>query len=137
MLTADLTKHPYPIKALVGIRTLISGLALSMSMNGLANSSDTQPGKTSGTSMLMSAEQQAARQQVDEIFADDADMADLSGDRCLPARRKRDSDVLDRRTLVFDMGRKDSYLVRLTRQCFGLRRNTPMSYQIHGAGFAD
>jgi hypothetical protein len=30
------------------------------------------------------------------------------------------------------MGRHRSYLVRLNRQCFGLRRNTPISYEIHG-----
>ena len=132
MLTTDFTKRSHPIKALVGIRTLIGSLALFMSMNGLADSPDTQPGETSGTSMLMSAEQQATQQRVDAIFADDADVAELGSDRCLPARRIRDVDVLDRRTLVFDMGRKDNYLVRLKRQCFGLRRNTPISYEIHG-----
>ena len=132
MLTTDFTKRSHPIKALVGIRTLIGSLALFMSTNGLADSPDTQPGETSGTSMLMSAEQQATQQRVDAIFADDADVAELGSDRCLPARRIRDVDVLDRRTLVFDMGRKDNYLVRLKRQCFGLRRNTPISYEIHG-----
>ncbi len=132
MLTTDFTKRSHPIKALVGIRTLIGSLALFMSMNGLADSPDTQPGETSGTLMLMSAEQQATQQRVDAIFADDADVAELGSDRCLPARRIRDVDVLDRRTLVFDMGRKDNYLVRLKRQCFGLRRNTPISYEIHG-----
>ena len=131
-LTADFTKRSHPIKALVGIRTLIGSLAMFLSMNGLAYSPDNQPGETPGTSMLMSAEQQATRQRVDAIFADDADVAELGSDRCLPARRIRDLDVIDRRTLLFDMGRRDNYLVRLKRQCFGLRRNTPISYEIHG-----
>ena len=132
MFTTDFTKRSHPIKTLIGMRTLIVSLALFMSMNGLADSAGTQPVETFGTSMLMSAEQQAAQRLVDAIFADDADVAELGSDRCLPARRIRDVDVLDRLTLVFDMGRKDNYLVRLKRQCFGLRRNTPISYEIHG-----
>ncbi len=135
MLTTDFTKRSHPIMALVGIRTLIGSLALFMNMNGLADSPGTQPGETSGTSMLMSAEQQATQQRVDAIFADDADVAELGSDRCLPARRIRDVDVLDRRTVLFDMGRRDNYRVRLKRQCFGLRRNTPISYEIHGGRF--
>ena len=75
MLTTDFTKRSHPIMALVGMRALIGSLALFMSMNGLADSPDTQPGETSGTSMLMSAGQQAALQRVDAIFADDADLA--------------------------------------------------------------
>ena len=132
MLTTDFTERSHLIKALVGIRTLIGSLALFMSMNGLADSPDTQSGETSGTSMLMSAGEQAALQRVDAIFADEADLAELGSDRCLPARRMRDVDVRDRRTLFLDMGRKDNYLVRLKRQCIGLRLNTPISYEIHG-----
>ena len=104
MFTTDFTKRSHPIKALIGMRTLIVSLALFMSMNGLADSAGTQPVETSGTSMLMSAEQQATQERVEAIFADDADVAELGSDRCLPARRIRDVDVLDRRTLVFDMG---------------------------------
>ena len=48
MLTTDFTKRSHPIKALVGIRTLIGSLALFMSMNGLADSPGTQPGETPG-----------------------------------------------------------------------------------------
>ena len=95
-LTADFTKRSHPIKALVGIRTLIGSLAMFLSMNGLAYSPDNQPGETPGTSMLMSAEQQAALQQVDAIFADDAKVGELDSDRCLPAGRIRHVDVPDR-----------------------------------------
>ena len=131
-LTKDFIKRSHPIKAVVGVRTRIGSLALFMSMNGVADSPDTQPGETYGTLMLMSAEQQAAQQRVDAIFADDADVAELGSDQCLPARRIRDVDVLDRRTLFFDMGRNDNYLVRLRGHCLGLTRNTPISYEIHG-----
>ncbi len=73
-----------------------------------------------------------AQQRISAIFSDDANVPEIQGDQCLPARRIRGVDVLDSRTLVFDMGRHRSYLVRLKRQCFGLRRNTPISYEIRG-----
>ena len=73
-----------------------------------------------------------AQQRISAVFSGDANALELQGDQCLPARRIRGVDVLDGRTLVFDMGRHRSYLVRLNRQCFGLRRNTPISYEIHG-----
>ena len=59
----------------------------------------------------------------------------VEGQRCLPARRIRGVNVLDNRTLVFDLGRDENYLVRLKRQCFGLRKNTPISYEVHGSQF--
>ena len=73
-----------------------------------------------------------AQQRISAIFSDDANAPEIQGDQCLPARRIRGVDVLDSRTLVFDMGRHRSYLVRMKRQCFGLRRNTPISYEIRG-----
>ena len=104
-----------------------------MSMNGLANVCHTQlSNEIVRDTKGVSAEQQAADQRVDAIFADDAEMAELGTDRCLPALRIRDVDLLDQRSLLFDMGRNNNYLVRLKRQCFGLRRNTPISYEIHG-----
>jgi hypothetical protein len=69
---------------------------------------------------------------VEAIFADGADMLEIGSERCLPARRIRGVDVLDNRTVVFDMGRKDNYLVRLKHQCFGLRRDSAISYEMHG-----
>jgi hypothetical protein len=71
---------------------------------------------------------------VDSIFSDSSD-AMVEGQRCLPARRIRGVNVLDNRTLVFDLGRDENYLVRLKRQCFGLRKNTPISYEVHGSQF--
>ncbi len=73
-----------------------------------------------------------AQQRMDSILSDDASTAENQGKDCLPARRIRGVDVLDSRTLVFDLGRDRNYLVRLDRQCFGLRRNTPISYEITG-----
>ena len=58
MLTTDFTKRSHPIKALVGIRTLIGSLALFMSMNGLSDSPDTQPGETRVCSSPFLAKQQ-------------------------------------------------------------------------------
>ena len=78
----------------------------------------------------VSAEQQAADQRVDAIFADDADITELGAGRCLPARRilDVDVDVSDQRTLLFDMGRNNNYVVRLVPQCTGLRPDTLISY---------
>ncbi len=80
----------------------------------------------------ISPAQQAAQQRVDALFSDGADTQLKAGERCLPARRIRSVDVLDSRTLVFDVGRNQNYLVRLQRQCFGLRKNTPITYEITG-----
>lgn len=73
-----------------------------------------------------------AQQRIESILSDDANTPEIQGEDCLPARRIRGVDVLDSRTLVFDLGRDRNYLVRLDRQCFGLRRNTPISYEITG-----
>ena len=74
----------------------------------------------------------AAQQRVSTILSSDANAPEIQGEQCLPARRIRGVDVLDGQTLIFDMGRDRNYLVRLNRQCFGLRRNTPISYEITG-----
>lgn len=79
-----------------------------------------------------SEEAVVAQQRVSTILSDDANAPKIQGEQCLPARRIRSVDVLDSRTLVFDLGRDRNYLVRLERQCFGLRRNTPISYEITG-----
>ena len=75
-----------------------------------------------------------AQIRVEDIFSESA-KPDVAGQRCLPARRIRSVDVLDNKTLVFDMGRDKNYLVRLKRECFGLRRHTPISYELHGLQF--
>ena len=79
-----------------------------------------------------SEEAVVAQQRVSTMLSDDANVPKIQGEQCLPARRIRSVDVLDSRTLVFDLGRDRNYLVRLERQCFGLRRNTPISYEITG-----
>ena len=76
---------------------------------------------------------QAAQAKVAAIFADSG--PDIEGQRCLPSRRIRSVDVLDNRTLVFELTRDTHYLVRLKHSCFGLRRDTPISYDIHGSQF--
>ena len=68
-----------------------------------------------------SEEAVVAQQRVSTILSDDANAPKIQGEQCLPARRIRSVDVLDSRTLVFDLGRDRNYLVRLERQCFGLR----------------
>lgn len=73
-----------------------------------------------------------AQQRIRTILAGDASAPEMQGEQCLPTRRIRGVDVLDGRTLIFDLGRDRNYLVRLNRQCFGLRRNTPISYEITG-----
>ena len=73
-----------------------------------------------------------AQQRISTILAGDANAPEMQGEQCLPSRRIRSVDVLDGRTLIFDLGRDRNYLVRLNRQCFGLRRNTPISYEITG-----
>ena len=73
-----------------------------------------------------------AQQRISMILAGDANAPEMQGEQCLPSRRIRSVDVLDGRTLIFDLGRDRNYLVRLNRQCFGLRRNTPISYEITG-----
>lgn len=78
--------------------------------------------------------QAQAQIRVEDIFSESA-KPDVAGQRCLPARRIRSVDVLDNKTLVFDMGRDKNYLVRLKRECFGLRRHTPISYELHGSQF--
>lgn len=76
---------------------------------------------------------QAAQAKVAAIFSDSG--PDIEGQRCLPSRRIRSVDVLDSRTLVFELTRDNHYLVRLKHRCFGLRRDTPISYEIHGSQF--
>ena len=94
----------------------------------LANVCEPQSSKEIGATKGVSVEQQAADQRVDAIFADDADITELGIDRCLSVRRKRDVDALDQRTLLFDMGLNNSYMVRLVPQSIGLRPDTPTSY---------
>ena len=132
MLTTDCTKRSHFLRSIIGPGLLAGGLAISVAANTLADTPDAQASEAAMPTESVSAEQQAAEQRVEAIFADSADMAVLGSDRCLPSRRIRGVDVLDNQTVVFDMGRKDNYLVRFKRQCFGLRRDSAISYEIHG-----
>ena len=132
MLTTDCTKRSHFLRSIIGPGLLAGGLAISVAANTLADTPDAQASEAAMPTASVSAEQQAAEQRVEAIFADSADIAVLGSDRCLPSRRIRGVDVLDNQTVVFDMGRKDNYLVRFKRQCFGLRRDSAISYEIHG-----
>ena len=128
MLTTDFTWRSLPGTVFAALRLLISSFALFMSTIGLANVCEPQLSKEIGAMKGVSAEQQAADQRVDAIFTDDADITELGTDRCLSVRRKRDVDALDQRTLLFDMGRNNNYVVRLVPHSIGLRPDSPISY---------
>lgn len=132
MLTTAFTKRSYLLRSIIGPCLLVGGVALSLAANALADTSEAEATEASMAAAPVSVEQQAAAQRVEAIFADGADMAALGSGRCLPSRRIRNVDVLDNQTVIFDMGRKDNYLVRFKRQCFGLRRDSAISYEIHG-----
>lgn len=107
-------------------KALMAGLLISLSAGSLADTSADASEVSPDENLL------AAQIRVASMFADEASEDGIVGERCLPARRIRGVDVLDNRTLLFDMGREKHYLVRLERQCYGLRRNTPISYEING-----
>ena len=142
MLTTYFTKRFNLLRSIIGSGLVVGGLALSFAANTHAdtpNAQATQAPMTAAPETTapevaapVAADQQAAEQRVEAIFADGADMAELGSERCLPARRIRGVDVLDNRTVVFDMGRQDNYLVRLKHQCFGLRPDAAISYEIYG-----
>jgi hypothetical protein len=116
----------------VGILALVTALAVPLSSWAETNSAAQGQEATQPSTQELATLQAQAR--VDSIFSDSSD-AMVEGQRCLPARRIRGVNVLDNRTLVFDLGRDENYLVRLKRQCFGLRKNTPISYEVHGSQF--
>lgn len=114
--------------------------ALAISVNFLvavsswAESRNELPVNQPATAADQEEETLQAEARVNALFLGSTDTT-LEGQRCLPARRIRGVNVLDNRTLVFDMGRNQNYLVRLKQECFGLRRNTPISYEVHGSQF--
>jgi hypothetical protein len=115
-----------------GILALAAALAVPLTSWAETNSvTQGQEATQSSTQELATLQ---AQSRVDSIFSDSSE-ATVEGQRCLPARRIRGVNVLDNRTLVFDLGRDENYLVRLKRQCFGLRKNTPISYEVHGSQF--
>ena len=115
-----------------GILALVTALAVPLTSWAETNSATQGQEATQPSTQELATLQAQAR--VDSIFSDSSD-AMVEGQRCLPARRIRGVNVLDNRTLVFDLGRDENYLVRLKRQCFGLRKNTPISYEVHGSQF--
>jgi hypothetical protein len=115
-----------------GILALVTALAVPLTSWAETNSATQGQEATQPSTQELAALQALAR--VNSIFSDSSD-AMVEGQRCLPARRIRGVNVLDNRTLVFDLGRDENYLVRLKRQCFGLRKNTPISYEVHGSQF--
>ena len=100
----------------VGILALVTALAVPLSSWAETNSAAQGQEATQPSTQELATLQAQAR--VDSIFSDSSD-AMVEGQRCLPARRIRGVNVLDNRTLVFDLGRDENYLVRLKRQCFG------------------
>ena len=108
--------------------------ALGLPVNAWTQANEVQATQNPAAVVGQNETAATAQARVDQIFADAQEM-DVAGQRCLPARRIRSVDVLDSRTLVFDMGRDENYLVRLQRECFGLRRDTPISYELHGSQF--
>ena len=128
MRTKDFVRRRRSNLRIIGSRSLIACLAFFLNGNVLADALDSE----STDAAAQAAQQQEDEQRVEAIFADGADMVEIGSERCLPARRIRGVDVLDNRTVVFDMGHKDNYLVRLKHQCFGLRRDSAISYEIHG-----
>lgn len=115
-----------------GILALVAALAVPLTSWAETNSATQGQEATQSSTQELATLQ--AQSRVDSIFSDSSD-AMVEGQRCLPARRIRGVNVLDNRTLVFDLGRDENYLVRLKRQCFGLRKNTPISYEVHGSQF--
>ena len=126
--TIDFTKRSHSIRSIIGPCSLAAGLVFFLNGSAYADTPVTE----STDVAALAAQQQEAEQRVEAIFADGADMLEIGSERCLPARRIRGVDVLDNRTVVFDMGREDNYLVRLKHQCFGLRRDSAISYEMHG-----
>ena len=128
MLTIDFTKRSHSIRWIIGPCSLAAGLVFLLSGSAIADTS----GIESADVAAQAAQQQEDEQRVEAIFADGADMVEIGSEQCLPARRIRGVDVLDNRTVVFDMGLRDNYLVRLKRPCFGLRRDSAIGYEMHG-----
>ena len=108
--------------------------ALPLPLTGWAETNRAEQAREAAQQSTQELASLQAQSRVDNIFSDSSD-ATVEGQRCLPARRIRGVNVLDNRTLVFDLGRDENYLVRLKRQCFGLRKNTPISYEVHGSQF--
>ena len=119
ILTTDFTWRSLPGTVFAALRLLIGSFALFMSTICLANVCEPQLSNEIGATKGVSAEKQAADQRVDAIFADDAEITQLRTDRCLPALRIRDVDLLDQRSLLFDMGRNNNYVVRLVPYVLG------------------
>ncbi len=132
MIEAKKSLARHQLACLAALLGLVTVLGLPVNAWTLANEAQTtqDPAAVGGQDEAAPT----AQTRVDQIFAD-AQEVDVAGQRCLPARRIRSVDVLDSRTLVFDMGRDENYLVRLKRECFGLRRDTPISYELHGSQF--
>ena len=128
ILTIDFNKRSHSIRSIIGPCSLAAGLVFFLNGSAFADT----PGIERTEVATQAAQQQEDEQRVEAIFADGADMVEIGSERCLPARRIRGVDVLDNRTVVFDMGRKDNYLVRLKHQCFGLRRDSAISYEMRG-----
>ena len=127
-LTIAFTKRSHSIRSIIGPCSLAAGLVFLLSGSAIADTSGTE----SADVAAQAAQQQEDEQRVEAIFANGADMVEIGSEQCLPARRIRGVDVLDNRTVVFDMGLRDNYLVRLKRPCFGLRRDSAISYEMHG-----
>jgi hypothetical protein len=115
-----------------GIFVLLTFLAIPLTSWAETNSAGQGQEATQPSTQELATLQ--AQSRVDSIFSDLSD-AMVEGQRCLPARQIRGVNVLDNRTLVFDLGRDENYLVRLKRQCFGLRKNALISYEVHGSQF--
>jgi len=125
-------------QAVLTVWALAVSAILPVSTNSWAGATGEQQGQESAQDLAATVEQTEAtfeaQARIDGIFSESSDAME-QGQRCLPARRIRGVNVLDNRTLVFDMGRDENYLVRLKRQCFGLRKDTPISYEVHGSQF--
>jgi hypothetical protein len=118
------------------LATLVLPMALISQADNPFAESENGPHRDSGLTQEVASQEalaQAAQAKVAAIFSDSG--PDIEGQRCLPSRRIRSVDVLDSRTLVFELTRDNHYLVRLKHRCFGLRRDTPISYEIHGSQF--
>ena len=118
------------------LAVLVLPLALISQADNSSAESENDPHRDSVPTQEVASQEaltQAAQAKVAAIFADSG--PDIEGQRCLPSRRIRSVDVLDNRTLVFELTRDTHYLVRLKHSCFGLRRDTPISYEIHGSQF--
>lgn len=79
--------------------------------------------------------QQKPPLSVDEILQRDPTQQDyVDTPRCINARQIRDLDVLDDQHIVFEVRRKQYYLVQFERRCPGLRRGSPVIYEPNGGG---